>query len=221
MSTITRSNEQEHITKLYRRRAKNYDVTANLYYLIGFREWAYRRRAVKALDLRPGDTVVEIGCGTGLNFSLLEKAVGPTGKIIGVDLTDAMLDQARQRVIDNGWPNVELVHSDAAAYQFPKSVDGVISTFAITLSPEYDRIIRNGAEALLPGKHWVILDFKLPTKEVARLAPLGVAITRPFGVEMEYAERHPWESFRKYLVGTSLTELYFGFAYIAVGERQA
>jgi demethylmenaquinone methyltransferase/2-methoxy-6-polyprenyl-1,4-benzoquinol methylase len=52
----------------YRKRAKNYDFAANLYYLMGFRINAYRKQAVKALQLQQGDTVVEIGCGTGLNF---------------------------------------------------------------------------------------------------------------------------------------------------------
>ncbi len=69
------------IINLYRLRAGRYDFTANLYYLIGYRELAYRKRAVDALGLLPGDTVVEIACGTGLNFPLLECAVGPSGQI--------------------------------------------------------------------------------------------------------------------------------------------
>ena len=119
---------REEIRELYRRRAGRYNVTANLYYLIGFREWAYRKKAVAALGLDNGDTVVEIGCGTGLNFPLLEQAVGPEGKIIGVDLTDRMLEQAGQRVKRNGWSNVELVHSDAASFNFPREVNGIMPT---------------------------------------------------------------------------------------------
>jgi ubiquinone/menaquinone biosynthesis C-methylase UbiE len=116
MSRTTQNSKAE-VADLYRKRAKRYDFTANLYYLIGLREWAYRKQAVEALNLQRGDTVVEIGCGTGLNFSLLRQAIGPEGRIIGVDLTAAMLDQARQRVAENGWSNVELVQSDAALFQ--------------------------------------------------------------------------------------------------------
>jgi demethylmenaquinone methyltransferase/2-methoxy-6-polyprenyl-1,4-benzoquinol methylase len=71
---------RQEIADLYRRRAKNYDFTANLYYLIGFREQAFRKRAVEALGLRRGDTVVEVCCGTGMNFPLLRERVGVSGE---------------------------------------------------------------------------------------------------------------------------------------------
>lgn len=58
---------------LYRQRARRYDLAVHLYRLAGFRVRHYREEAVRALCLRDGDTVVEIGCGTGLNFMLLEK----------------------------------------------------------------------------------------------------------------------------------------------------
>jgi ubiquinone/menaquinone biosynthesis C-methylase UbiE len=213
--------DKKALTDLYRKRARHYNFTANLYYLIGFREMAYRRKAVESINLRPGDTVVEIGCGTGINFPLLEHAVGAKGKIIGVDLTDAMLVEAELRVRRNGWANVELLRSDAAEYAFPGKVDGIISTFALTLVPEFDRVVRNGCKALLPGNRWVVLDFKFPSGVLAPLAPVGIFIMRPFGVQKELAERHPWESIRKYMTNTSMRELYGGFAYIAAGERGA
>jgi demethylmenaquinone methyltransferase/2-methoxy-6-polyprenyl-1,4-benzoquinol methylase len=212
--------DKQKLMELYRKRAGHYNVTANLYYLIGFREWAYRNMAVDALGLKAGGTVVEIGCGTGINFPLLHRAVGPKGKIIGVDLTDAMLDKARQRVKKSGRSNVELVQSDAAAFSFPEQVDGVLSTFALTLVPEYDAVIRNGCNALKPGRRWVILDFKMPSGPLSLLAPVGIFLARPFGVQKELTARHPWESVSKYMADVSMTELYGGFAYIAAGERK-
>lgn len=209
---------KEEILNLYRKRAKNYDISANLFYLLGFREQAYRKKAVTALNLHPGDTVVEIGCGTGLNFPLLQRNIGSTGKIIGVDLTDHMLDQARERVAREGWSNVELVHMDAAQYQFPENVNGIMSTFAITFVHEYDSIIKNGGKALKPGGRFVILDLKLPENLPFWLVQLGVWITSPFGVTLEAGRRHPWESIEKYLTETSFTEFYMGFTYISVGE---
>src|SRR5437867_7962509 len=101
---------QEQVVDVYRRRAKGYDASG----ISALDGW--RRKAVERLNLRPGDVVVDVGCGTGLNFAPLEDAVGPQGKIIGVELTDAMLDQARQRVAGRGWTNIELVLGDAAEY---------------------------------------------------------------------------------------------------------
>lgn len=206
---------------IYRKRAKRYDLYVRLLELIGFRQWTYREKAVRALNPRRGDTVVEIGCGTGLNFPLLQEAVGPEGTIIGVDLTDAMLEQARRRVRERGWQNVRLVRSDAAAFEFPTGVDGIVLTFALTLVPEFDLVIPNGCRALKPGKRWVIADFKMPSNVLlVRLAPLlATILVRPFGGTLEMANRHPWESMSKYLQNVEMTEFYGGIAYVAVGER--
>lgn len=149
----------------------------------------------------------------------LENIVGPKGKIIGVDLTDEMLKQAQRRVEKNSWSNVELVKSDAALYQFPSEIDGVISTFALTLSPEFDKVIKNGCKALKTGKRWVVLDLKMPSNWLRHFAPLLIFLTRPFGVTKDLAIRHPWESINKYLENIYLEEFYMGFVYIAIGQR--
>jgi ubiquinone/menaquinone biosynthesis C-methylase UbiE len=195
-----------------------------LYYLIGYPEWAHRRKAVQALALKPGDTVVEVGCGTGLNFGLLQDAVGPTGKIIGVDLTDAMLEQARQRVSDRNWDNVELVHSDALHYTFLPGIDGILSTFALSLIPECGQVICIGAEALASGGRWVILDLQIPQGWPQWLVSLVVPIVRPFAVTDEWVARRPWETIQRAagecLSDLSQSELYLGISYILSGTRE-
>lgn len=210
---------QEEVRAVYRKRARNYDLTANLYYLAGFREQHFRKMAVEALRLKPGDTVVEIGCGTGLNFSLLQNKVGRGGRITGVDLTDAMLARARKRVAAKGWTNVELVQSSATAYQFPPNLDAILSTFALTLDANYDKVIADGTRALKPGGRWVILDLKLPSNWLRHFVRLFMPLLRPFAVSEALADRHPWESIAQHLTNTSMKELFFGLAYLAVGER--
>jgi demethylmenaquinone methyltransferase/2-methoxy-6-polyprenyl-1,4-benzoquinol methylase len=209
------------LISLYRKRAKRYDRSTLLLYLAGFHHWAYRKQAVECLALCQGDTVVDLGCGTGLNFSLLQAGVGPSGKIIGVDLTDAMLDQAAERVAANVWSNVELVKSDAAKYHFPSGLDGILSTFALTLIPEFDQVIRNGAFALAQGKRFVVLDFKRPSGWLMNSAAplLAKLLTGPFGGTIEMASRKPWVSLEKYLAPVQFTSLYMGGAYIATGEK--
>src|SRR6201997_1647947 len=120
---------REHLIEVYRKKAKHYDITSRLYPVPGYPQRTQRLRAVHALGLRPGDTVVDMACGTGLNFPLLEKAVGPGGRIVGVDLTDAMLARAQDRIEANGWSNVSLVHADAAEFGFPTEGDGMVSDY--------------------------------------------------------------------------------------------
>lgn len=206
---------------LYRLRAGWYDFSANLYYLIGFREARYRKQAVAALGLKPGDTVVEIGCGTGLNFKNLREAVGEEGRIVGVDLTDAMLDQAEQRIARQGWSNVMLVQCDAATYEFPPEVQGVLSTFALTLVPEYERVIARATDALATGGRLVVLDFRQPENWPLWLVRLGVLITQPFGVSLDLAARKPWEAMQQHFPHVTTQYLFGGFVYIAAGEGRS
>lgn len=214
--SITMENQQ--LVNTYRKRAKYYDWLSRLYYLIGFRYTGYRKKAVKALGLKQGDTVVEIGCGTGANIPLLQEEVGPTGKIIGVDLTDAMLEQARQQVAQAGWKNVELVQGDAENYVFPRDIDGVISTYALTLSTDYEKVIASGTQALKTGRRWVLLDFKAPNDWPRWLVRLGMLLIRPFGSRMYMVDRHPWEVFPKYLHKVTMRNFYLGVVYIISGE---
>ena len=214
MSRIDSTHER--LIETYRKKAKHYDVTSQLYPVPGYPQRGQRLRAVRALGLRPGDSVVDIACGTGLNFSLLEQAIGPEGRIVGVDLTDAMLAQAQDRIETNGWGNVTLVQADAAAFDFPAGVDAILSTYALTQVPGCGDVIALGAAALARGGHWAVLDLKLPEHAPRRLALLGISA--------EWIARRPWEEIRAAmedtLVDVSWTELFFGTAFLASGRTR-
>ena len=161
--------------------------------------------------------------GTGLNFELIERGIGPEGRLIGVDLTDAMLVQARRRVEAHGWRNVSLIESDIAGYEFPAGMAGVISTFALTLVAEYDAVVARAAAALPAGGRLVVLDLKEPEWAPQWLVTSAAWLTRPFGVTADLARRRPWEAMSRLLTDFRLDDLYFGFAYVAsgtVGERR-
>ena len=214
---------REHLIETYRKSAKHYDITSRLYPVPGYPQRAQRLRAAQALRLRPGATVVEIACGTGLNFSLIEQAIGPDGRLVGVDLTDAMLAQAQHRIETNGWSNVSLVQADAAEFDYPTEVDAILSTYALTHVPECGDVIAHGAAALSPGGRWVVLDLKVPDNAPRWLAQLGTAVGRPFGSIDEWIARRPWEAIRAAmrdsLADLSWTELSFGTAFLAAGSR--
>jgi demethylmenaquinone methyltransferase/2-methoxy-6-polyprenyl-1,4-benzoquinol methylase len=211
-------NENRVVTA-YRKYAENYDLAVKLYRLLGLKIGKYRRMSVDSLELSKGDTVVELGCGTGLNFSLVLDAIGSEGKLIGVDITDKMLDQARIRVKENGWNNVELVQSDTSDYDFPKELDGIFATGALQYSPQYDEIIKKGYDALKTGKNFVVFDFKMPKGFTRIFAPVLIFFTKAFEANEEYLKRHAWESIEKYFEKTTFQEGWGGFVYISVGEK--
>jgi len=210
---------REHLIETYRKRARHYDLTSRLY----CPQRAHRRRAVQALGLRPGDSVVELACGTGLNFPLIEQEIGPKGRIVGVDLTDAMLAQAQHRIETNGWSNISLVQADAAGFEFPTRVDAILATYAHSLLPECRQVIAHGAAALSAGRRWVVLDLKVPDNTPRWLAQLGIATVGRFGSLDEWIVRRPWEAIRVAMQDTLAdlcwTDLLFGIAYLAAGSR--
>lgn len=211
---------KEQVREIYSRTASYYDRAVRIFPLLGASVGRYRHHALAALRLQRGATVVELGCGTGLNFPLLEKAVGPEGRIIGVDLTGEMLDKARARVEHNDWANVDLVHADVAEYEITESADGVLSTFALTLSPAFDAVIERAGRALGPGGRMAVLDLKLPPWP-APLVRLAARLNRPFAVTVDLGERHPWESMQAYLEDVSYQEYYMGSIYLCAGRGAA
>ena len=100
-----------------------------------------RAGCVRALDLEPGDTVVEFGCGPGVNAPALREAVGPTGRVVGVDITGEMLGRARRLAERRGWENVEFVRGDAADPPI-RSADAVLATFVTSLFPDPYAVVR-------------------------------------------------------------------------------
>jgi demethylmenaquinone methyltransferase/2-methoxy-6-polyprenyl-1,4-benzoquinol methylase len=134
-----------------------------------------------------------------------------------------MLARAQDRIANNGWSNISLVQADAAGFDFPAGVNGILSTYAMTQVPECAQVIAHGAKALAAGGRWVVLDLKLPDRAPGWLAPLGTAIVRPFASIDQWIMRRPWEAIRAAmqaeLADPSWTELFFGTAFLAAGSR--
>jgi len=215
---------RDHLIEIYRKKAKHYDVTSRLYPAPGYPQRAQRLRALQALRLRPGATVVDVACGTGLNFGLLEEAIGPDGRIVGVDMTDAMLARAQARIQSKGWSNITLVQADAAEFDFPTEVDAILSTYALSQVPECAEVIAHGAAALSGRGRWAVLDLKVPATTPRWLAQLGTAVVRPFASIDQWIVRRPWEAIRAAmqdeLADVSWNELFFGTAFLAAGSRR-
>ena len=112
----------EEIKGRYRKHATSYDTARRA------SDWL-RPLAIARLGLKSGETVLDLGCGTGLSFELLQQGVGPEGRIIGVELSPDMLAVARGKVVEQGWTNVTLIEGSVEEAALPKLVDAVLTFF--------------------------------------------------------------------------------------------
>lgn len=188
---------KKEIRSRYQSAAKFYDLALHFYGLIGIGK-AYRAKTIKLLRLQRGDCIVELGCGSGINFPFIIEQIGPEGRLIGVDISPKMLDCARQRVEREGWKNVELVQGDVAEYVYPDGVKGMLATGVFGYIEDYDRVIKAVSQAILPGGRIVIMDGKMPDRMPSWIFNFFVWVSRPFGVTRDYFDKRTWESVERY-----------------------
>ena len=137
----------------YRLRAQYYDAQLAAFAPV-------RRLAVDCLQLQPGTTVLDVGCGTGLSLELLHQGVGPQGQILGIEQSPEMFDLARQRVARHTWRNVTLVNAPVESAAIAGQADAALFLFThdILRHPaEISHVVRHlkpGARVVAAGLQW-------------------------------------------------------------------
>lgn len=193
----------------YHRRAARYDRTVGP-------TWPIREQAIAGLQLQPGQCVLDVGCGTGLSLALLRQAVGPGGRVYGIDHSPDMLSRARARVAESGWNNVFLLEAPAQALVLAEPVDALLFhyTHDIVRSPaalgQLLALARPDARVAVAG-----------IKYFPRwLAPLNAWVylkNRGYnGAPGELAT--PWDRIAPRLHDWRLTPTQWGMGYLAFGR---
>lgn len=137
----------------YRRRADRYDLELAAFEPV-------REQAIAALDLHPGDTVLDVGCGTGLSFAPLKRRIGPQGRIVGIDPSPEMLAKARERIAHEGLAGIELLEAGAAQAPLHGRADAALFHFTHDVLQEpaaLDHLVahlRRGAHVVAAGLQW-------------------------------------------------------------------
>jgi ubiquinone/menaquinone biosynthesis C-methylase UbiE len=178
------------------------------------------RYVIPRLGLQGGETILDVGCGAGHNFPYLVPAIGPYGRVIGVDLAENMLAQARRRIVAQGWTNVTLTLANAGDMAFlrPQSIDVVFCSLSFSILPDRLQALDAIGRVLKPGGRLAVVDWKpfsgwwrvanpliylsmagLPSTNVAlfsRAAESAALVTRAF----PRAEYHEYYSGSLYVV---------------------
>jgi cytochrome P450 family 135 len=202
------------IVKGYDRVAPLYSTLEPLYLIFPLA----RRKAVAALKLKAGDTVLEIGAGTGRNLPYLVDAVGPTGTVIAVDASDGMLAQARKLSERHGWSNVQLLCHDASQLQLDGDVDAVLFSLSYSVIPEPGPALARAWNLLAPSARLVVMDMGLTDPRHRRALGLIARLLEKLAPGDPYSR--PWDDLAIY--GPVATERFLlGLYYLCTVEKAA
>ena len=195
----------------YARRAAGYAQDTK-----AFQYW--RDELVRALPLRPGDAVLDVGCGSGLCLAGLRAKVGPTGRVVGVEEAPAMIALARGEAERNGWPEVRLLAESAERFSLPEPADAALfcAVHDVLMSPA---ALDNVFGQLRPGAWVVAGGGKWPPPWNLPLTALVAALHAPYVQSMVGFDR-PWQLLEHYVDHLTVTEVAFGAGYRAVGRAR-
>jgi SAM-dependent methyltransferase len=205
--TATEANRSE----AYRSEAGHYDRRTER-----FGHW--RQLLVDHLPARPGDTVLDVGCGTGLCLGAVERKVGDGGTIIGIDASEQMLEVAAARVDDHGWDNVRLIAAATPDAPIDATADGALfcAVHDVLQSPA---ALAHVFDHLRPGAPVAAIGGKWPPLWMWPLRPWVANLHEPFVEDFTGFDR-PWRLLAEHVPDLRVKPLAFGTGYLATGHAR-
>ena len=206
---MTRLSDNEISMFRYRQHAADYDASARI-------TMPLRERAVALLELKPGETVLDVGAGTGLSYALLQAGVGPDGQVLAFEQSPDMFALAQKRAQTAAWPNLWHVCCPAESVQLPRLADAVLFNYVHDISrtpaavANIMRFVRPGAKVAMAGMKY----FPWWTGPLNLLAWLK---NRPYNARAADLWA-PWDIVLPYTTGMLRETTQWGMGYIAHGK---
>jgi demethylmenaquinone methyltransferase/2-methoxy-6-polyprenyl-1,4-benzoquinol methylase len=179
----------------------------------------YRQAIVEALLVRPGQVVLDVGCGTGLCFGLLWEKVGAQGGVVGIEESPEMAAVAREHIASQGWRNVTVVQSSAEDAQVPLTADAALfcAVHDIMQSPE---ALANVLTTLHPGA-WVAAGGGKWAAPIMVAANMMTSMLHAPYVRSFSGFDRPWGHLEQLVEDVSVREMAFGNGYVMTGRIPA
>lgn len=177
-----------------------------------------RQKAVKFLNLKQGDRVLDAGCGSGGSFPYLREQVGPTGEVVGVDISPLTTTSTRKRISKNKWENVHLIEADIRTVNLTGKFDGVLM-FAAPDVFSSDDAISNIFSHLKENARIAIFGAKISNRRYGWIlnGMLRLAFSKLSFSTSPKLEIKPWTTLQKRLTKLEVEEYFFGWMFLAWG----
>jgi len=178
----------------------------------------YRKRAISLLGLTRDSHILDVACGTGLNFKILESYLQDHGKITGVDLSPGVLEEAKRVLSQHNWTNIELVNMSITDFHPGVHFDAALCTLALTIIPDYEAAIDRIHDLLKPGGRFAVLGMKTRSKMPKSLYALLEKAYRLAKIDLDRDVLGRIEATFKRI--DSYEECFGGFYYILEATKQ-
>ncbi len=175
------------------------------------------QKAVELLDLKEGDRVLDVGCGPGGSFPYLVHAVGQSGQVVGVEISPVISINARRRIANNGWRNVQVIEADARTVPLTGTFDGLLmfATDVILLEEALENIFPH----LKENARVAAFGAKFSSHRLGRI--LNPILQMLFKLTFSTTPRpgyDPWRMLAKRVANLDVEEYFFGLMFLTSGS---